>query len=147
MSSRRHLFSGLQRFQETIHHAIRTRITLRRNFSPQVHPPVASLLPPLKHIGCVGIKIAVIFSSLPHIGSGSPLEPMSHRPFCHAYLMCNLLSGQPLFAQANAPLRSDSAALRAGSQPLVSPVDSVQDATLAQAVKGSPVAQARLPFA
>src|SRR6266567_195758 len=123
MSSRRHLFSGLQRFQETIHHAIRTRITLRRNFSPQVHPPVASLLPPLKHIGCIGIKIAVILSSWPHIGGGPPLEPMPHRPFCHAELMCNVLSAQPLLSPADAPDRSDSAALRAGWQPRVSPVD------------------------
>src|SRR5438105_580530 len=122
--------------RQTIHHAIRTRIALRRNFSPQVHPPVASLLPALKHIGCIGIKIAVIFSSWPHIGGGPELSPMPHRPFCHAELMGNVLSAQPLFAQADAPLRSDSAALCAGSPPHVSPVDWVQDATLAQAVKG-----------
>ena len=60
--------------------------------------------------------------------------------------MCNMLSAQPLLSPADAPDRSDSAALRAGWQPRVSPVDWVQDATLAQAVKGSPVAQARLPF-
>ena len=60
--------------------------------------------------------------------------------------MCKVLSAQPLLAQADD--------LIVATLPLCAPsryrslhrVFWVQDATLAQAVKGSPVAQPRLPF-
>src|SRR5579863_9461733 len=88
-----------ERFEETIDHALGTRIALSRNFLPEKSSIVFPFFPAFEHIERIRIKITLPFASGSRIRRHPSLEPMSHRSIVHAKVMSNLLRSHSLLVQ------------------------------------------------